>query len=319
MVDPLAPRWPDVPAGRGHYESYYVRAVHPGEPLGLWIRYTVLIPPDSGPVGQLWCTVFDRRAPGPRAIRADVGPVASGDGAWIRLGESRFGAADVVGGISTPAGSAQWSLGTTRGERPLLHLPRSWMYTARLPRTKLTSPGPVALFDGTLEIDGTTIRIESWPGMIGHNWGEQHAEQWIWLHAVGFEGRAADTWLDVAVGRVRLGRWLTPWVANGALSLDGERIRLGGLGRRIAVTAAPDRCEVRIPGPELAVTVSADAPEEAFASWDYANPDGAVHRVRNCSVADLTVRVESRGDAPVELTAPARGAYERGGPADRQG
>ena len=63
------------------------------------------------------------------------------------------------------------------------------MYTARLPRTKLLSPAPVAVFDGTLEVGGTTIGVDGWPGMVGHNWGEQHAEQWIWLHGLGFDGR----------------------------------------------------------------------------------------------------------------------------------
>jgi hypothetical protein len=188
------------------------------------------------------------------------------------------------------------------------------MYTARLPRTKLTSPAPAAVFDGTLVVGGTTIGVEGWPGMIGHNWGEQHAEQWIWLHGLGFSERGTDTWLDVAVGRVRLGPWVTPWVANGALSLDGERIPLGGLGRRIEVTASPDHCEVRIAGPKLTVTVSADAPAEAFALWDYANPDGSLHQVLNCSVADVSVCVERSGRPPVELSAAARGVYELGRP-----
>jgi hypothetical protein len=314
VADPVAARWPSVPAGRGHYESYYVRAVHPSEPRGLWIRYTVLIAPGSGPVGQLWCTLFDRSAPLPRAMRADAGPVTSGGDAWIRLGDSSFGATRVVGGMSTPAGAANWSLHATADEHPLLHLPRAWMYTARLPRTKLTSPAPIALLDGTLDVDGTRIQVEGWPGMIGHNWGEQHAEQWIWLHGLGFAGRGSDTWLDVAVGRVRLGPWVTPWVANGALSLDGERMPVGGLGRRMSVAASSDRCELRIPGRKGTVSASASAPPTAFATWDYANPDGSLHRVLNCSVADLSARVERPGREPVELTAPARAAYELGRP-----
>ena len=319
VVDPVAARWPGVPAGRGHYESYYVRAVHPTEPRGFWIRYTVLVAPGSRPRGQLWCTLFDRSAARPQAMRADAGPITTGGDAWIRLGDSSFDAAGIVGGMSAPAGSANWSLRVTNGEQALLHLPLSWMYTSRLPRTKLTSPAPIALFDGTLEVDGTTIQVEGWPGMIGHNWGEQHAEQWIWLHGLGFDGRGTDTWLDVAIGRVRMGPWVTPWTANGALSLDGERIPLGGLGRRVSVTASSDRCEVRIPGRKVTVSVSAGATAEAFATWDYASPDGSLHRVLNCSVADLRARVARPGHAPVELTAPARAVYELGRPIQGQG
>jgi hypothetical protein len=186
------------------------------------------------------------------------------------------------------------------------------MYGARLPRTKLLSLSPATVFDGTLEVDGETIDVAGWPGMVGHNWGEQHAASWIWLHGLSFDGRGADTWLDVAVGRIALGPVTTPWVANGALSLDGERHVLGGLGRRAAVVADGDHCVLRLPGKGVTVTAAAAAPADAFVAWDYADPDGSEHRVVNCSVADLTVRVERPGAKPVELSAPHRAAYELG-------
>ena len=43
--------------------------------------------------------------------------------------------------------------------------------------------------------------------MIGHNWGAEHAERWIWLHGVFEQG----AWLDKALGRVKVGPVLTPW------------------------------------------------------------------------------------------------------------
>ena len=80
--------------------------------------------------------------------------------------------------------------------------------------------------------------LDGWPGMAGHNWGAQHAETWLWLHGIAFAG-AAGAWLDLAVGRVRVAGRTTPWIANGALELDGRRHVLGGLrarggGRRAA-------------------------------------------------------------------------------------
>jgi hypothetical protein len=315
VVDPVTPRWPGAGRGRGHYESYFLRAVHPTEPRGVWLRYTVTISPAGRPEGQLWFTLFDRDAPRPRAARVDAGEATTGEGAWIRLGSSSFGAAEITGEARTTDLSARWSLRVTTDERPLLHLPRHWMYTARLPRTKLTSPAPAALFDGTLEVDGERITVHGWPGMVGHNWGEQHAERWIWLHGLAFDGAGHEAaWLDVAVGRIRLGPVVTPWVANGVLSLAGTRVPLGGVGRRVVVRAGPDGCELRIPGPSAAVTVSATAPTDAFVAWDYADPDGTPHQVLNCSVADLAVRVERPGQEPVHLRAPGRGAYELGAP-----
>lgn len=312
LADPAAARWPTVRPGRGHYESYYLRAVHPTQPRGVWIRYTVTAPPGGTPTGQLWFTLFDRDAGRPRAVRVDVGEVSTGAGSWIRLGESTFGPADIVGEARSPGLSASWSLRSRSAEPVLEHLPRDWMYRARLPRTKLLSLSPSAEFDGTLQVDGETIDIAGWLGMVGHNWGEQHAASWIWLHGLGFDGHGTGTWLDVAVGRIALGPVTTPWVANGVLSLDGERLVLGGLGRRVAVAADDDHCVLRLPGKDVTVTATAAAPADAFVEWDYANPDGSEHRVVNCSVADLTVRVERPGAEPVELAGPHRGAYELG-------
>jgi hypothetical protein len=309
LADPTAPRWPGVADGRGHYESYYLRAVDPTGTRGVWIRYTVSVAPDGEPNGQLWFTLFDRSTSAPRAVRVDAGRASTGPDNWIRMGDCTFGPTRVSG----RAESVSWSLRWRDADPPLAHLPRDWMYRARLPRTKLLSLSPSALFDGTVSVDGESIEVAGWRGMVGHNWGEQHAEQWIWLHGVGFQG-ASDAWVDLAVGRVRIGPVVTPWVANGAVSLDGERIRLGGLGRRATVDAATVGCELRIPFTGGSVTATASAPSGAFVEWDYAdpNPGHPAHRVLNCSVADLTMTVTRRGGVPVELRAPGAAAYEWG-------
>ena len=52
-------RFPDVPHGKGHYESFYLKACHPSEPLGIWIRYTVHKHSNKEPKGSLWFTLFD--------------------------------------------------------------------------------------------------------------------------------------------------------------------------------------------------------------------------------------------------------------------
>jgi hypothetical protein len=308
MRAPEAPRWPQVRRGRGHYESYYLRAVHPTEPRGVWIRYTVTVPPGGPPAGQLWCTLFDRSLPAPRAVRVDAGVPTTGDGAWIRLGGSAFG----PGAVDGAAGSSRWSLRWRTQEEPLLHLPSRWMYSAPLPRTKLLSLSPSAVFDGTVHVDGEQIDLTGWRGMLGHNWGAEHASRWIWLHAVGFPGAGPGTWLDVAIARVRLGPLTTPWIANGALCLDGMRVPLGGR-RTVSVTETEDRCDVRLPtagGGSVYATVQ--APSAAFARWDYPQPSGSASTVVNCSVADLRMEVALKGLPSVELTGSGRAVYELG-------
>jgi hypothetical protein len=136
--------------------------------------------------------------------------------------------------------------------------------------------------------------------VIGHNWGAEHAERWIWLHGVRFEG-APDAWLDVALGRVKVGPLTTPWIANGALHLDGERRRVGGLGRRARVDEHADGGRIEVGG--ITIEVSA-AP---LVSWVYSDPSGGEHRSTNCSIASIALTVGGR-----TLRAEHGGAWELG-------
>ncbi len=301
---PTEARFPALPAAAGHYESFYLKACHPAEPIGVWIRYTVHKRPGAPPNGSLWVTLFDASADGPRAHKATLPGPSAGAGDWIRVGEAPMREGTAKGSIE----GAEWDLTFTTREPPLFHLPRGWMYKARLPRTKLLSPMPAARFDGSLAVDGRSLAVDGWRGMIGHNWGAQHAERWIWLHGLTSGGE----WLDAALGRVKLGRLTTPWVASGALSLGGRREPLGGPGRRVEVSEAPDRCDFRLPGKGLQVLGSVQAARKDVVGWVYADPDGSEHHTVNCSIADMRLRVERDGQAPVELVVDGGAAYELG-------
>jgi hypothetical protein len=298
-VDPTAARFPAVPAGSGHYESFYLKLCHPSEPLGAWIRYTVHKHPGREATGSLWFTLFE--ASGPHAAKLTVPGPESGGEDWLRVGEARVGADGASGSIG---GEAAWQLAFEDAEEPLFHLPAAWMYRARLPRTKLLSPAPAAGFSGSVTVDGREIDVDGWRGMAGHNWGVQHAERWIWLHGITEDG----DWLDAAIGRVKLGPLTTPWVANGALSVAGDRHVL----RRARVTELPDRCTFRLSGGGVEVRGTVDAPRERFVGWVYADPDGSEHHAVNCSIADMRLRVSRRGGASSELVVRGGAAYELG-------
>jgi hypothetical protein len=301
---PTEARFPGVPASAGHYESFYLKACHPEEPLGVWIRYTVHKRPGAEPKGSVWFTLFDAGADGPRAQKVTLSGPQAGGGEWIRVGEAALrpgGAAGALDGIS-------WELHFEGGEPPLFHLPRDWMYGAALPRTKLLSPVPAARFDGSLSVDGRTVAVEGWPGMIGHNWGAQHAERWIWLHGES----ASGDWLDAAIGKVKLGPLTTPWIGNGAISLGGARHALGGPGRRIRVSETPERCDFVLPGAGLRVRGTVSAARKDVVGWVYADPDGSEHHTTNCSIADLRLSVERTEAAQTELVVSGGAAYELG-------
>jgi hypothetical protein len=297
-LDPTAARFPAVPARAGHYESFYLKLCHPSEPLGAWIRYTVHKRPGAAPNGSLWFTLFEPG--GPRAAKLTLPRPETGDGGWLRVGEARIGSDGARGSV----GGAEWELSLEAAEAPLLHLPAAWMYRAPLPRTKLLSPAPAARFSGRLVVDGRAIDVDGWRGMAGHNWGSQHAERWIWLHGLTPDG----DWLDAAVGRIRLGPVTTPWVANGALSIAGDRYAL----RRARVTEYPDRCTFRLSGRGVEVRGTVEAPRGRFVGWIYADPDGSEHHTVNCSIADMRLRVSRRGGASSELVVDGSAAYELG-------
>jgi hypothetical protein len=301
--DPTEARFPSVPVEAGHYESFYLKACHPQEPIGVWIRYTVHKRPGAPPNGSLWVTLFDGAGQGPRAHKATVpGPTSGAD--WITVGEALMRSGAAQGSID----GAEWDLRFSSSEPALFHLPRGWMYRTRLPRTKLLSPVPAARFDGSLTVDGRPLRVDGWRGVIGHNWGAQHAERWIWLHGLTAEG----DWLDAAMGKVKLGRLTTPWVASGALSLGGRRERLGGPGRKLEVRETPERCDFLLTGRGLRVRGGVQAPRKDFVGWVYADPDGPEHHTVNCSIADMGLTVARDGGPPTELTVQGGAAYELG-------
>ncbi len=328
--------FPSASIGAGMYESFYLRAVSPDEPVGAWIRYTVHKRPGQAPSGSLWCTVFDASAGPPFMQKHTTEDVTVPADGWIAIGpHARLGAKLTEGRIAIgrdarpdpgPVGpdegnsdEVRWSLRINPEAPELRHLKQAWLYKAPLPRTKLTSPTPAASFDGTIELPDRTLELRGWQGMIGHNWGSEHAERWIWLHGIGFE-EDPSAWLDVALGRVLVAGRLTPWMASGAISLDGRRTRLGGLGARgLKVAESASRCTLSLPG-EGGLTVEAhiDMPQGVAAGWRYADPDGGEHDVVNCSVAALALNVRPRtpkgtsGSAARTLHTRHGGAYELG-------
>lgn len=313
-ADAATARFGAIEAG---YESYYLRATAPEGGRGFWVRYTVGVSPGEEPSGSLWFTWFDRA--GPTATKLTSADVVGGDasvGSWIQVAGAAIGEGRATGVIGEAQGrpSARWDL-VFAGASVLEHLDRAWMYSAPLPRTKPVSLHPMARFSGTVTIDGRDHSVDQWPGMVGHNWGSQHAERWIWLHGMCFDGHGDDTWIDVVLGRIKLGPVMLPWVASGAICIEGQRLALGGLGRMRAtdVSERPTRARLTLPGPGGAsVDVDVGADRDCFVGWTYADPDGHTHDVANCSIADIEVTVGCPHRPTLRLRASGTAAFELG-------
>jgi hypothetical protein len=132
----------------------------------------------------------------------------------------------------------------------------------------------------------------------------------VWLHAAGF-GAAPEVWLDLVLARIRVGPARSPWTAMGALSLAGDRIVLGGLGRRPRVDARPGRLTAGVPSPharlQLSVTTGADDP----VAVPYTDPRGGTRTVRHAALAGVELIVRRPGHRELTLSS-SRGAYEYG-------
>ncbi len=311
-----SPIFPRAPARAGMYESFYLRAVAPDEPLGAWIRHTVHKRPGHRARGSVWCTLFDARRGRPFMHKLTTDGLEVPPGGWIAVtGAGAEGACMTPGRAQGRCGAASWSLRWSSHEPELRHLGSELLYRSPVPRTKLTSPAPRASFSGTVEVEGgEPIEVHDWPGMVGHNWGSEHAERWIWLHALEF-AQAPEAWLDLALGRIKLAGVLSPWIANGALSLGGRRYRLGGLGARgLSVRENVEGCALRVTGERgLALDARVGVPAGTAAGWRYADPDGSGHDVVNCSIASVELDVRLPGEAAARVLRCAHGgAYELG-------
>jgi hypothetical protein len=309
------PRFPKVAAKAGHYESFYIKACPPGGGQGLWIRHTVHKRPGAEPNASIWFVFFDREAEAPRATKVTVpaGDLSTPAGSWIRVAGAEIGPGRASGKVATDALEASWELMFDGDAEPCKYLPADWLYEAPVPRTKFVAPYPDASFTGRLEIDGDTIELDRWAGMIGHNWGSEHAERWVWLEGTGFEG-TEGTYFDAGAARIKIGSWITPWVPSGMLALEGERHRLGGFGkiRSASVEESAGECAFVLPGRDIVVRGRVSAPRKDFVGWVYADPDGPEHNTINCSVADLELTVERPALPARELKLAAGAAYELG-------
>jgi hypothetical protein len=297
----------------GRYESWFLSArdAEPGQPpRAVWIRHT-RHRAAAAPTGSaaLWCTVFDPAGGPPRAVKQSLPdfPASADAGPNGFRGEAR-----------ARGRMAEWELGLTGGGTPLRHLRPGALYRLPVPRTKLEAPVPDGIASGHVVLDGAQLEVVGWRATVGHNWGAEHAEHWVWLHAAGFEDEP-ETWLELAIARVRIGGVLIPWIANGAVSVGGRRFRIGGLGRvsGVRVIAAPGRLEAIVPGERVEIRVAVHADLDQTVGFKYAGVGAdAVNgerEVLHAGLAEVRLGVRRPGRSSAEFATAFGGAYELGG------
>jgi hypothetical protein len=283
------------------YESWFVSARDPVSPRALWIRHTRHRPRQGPESVALWCTIVDRDLGQPPVV---VKQVFGAFPPSAVAGPGRF-----RGQAELAEQTARWDLAITGEQPPLRPLRPPVLYRAPLPRTKLEATVPDGQVTGTLDVDGRRVAVSGWRGTVGHNWGSEHADSWVWLHAADF-GTAPELWLELVLARIRVGPARSPWTAMGALSLSGERIVLGGLGRRPRVDAGPGRLTADVPSPGARLQLSVITDEDPVAV-SYTDPHGGSRAVTHAALASVELTLHRPGDRELTLSS-SRGAYEYG-------
>lgn len=305
-----APRFPHVKANAPHYESYFARAAAPDGGSAFWLRHTSHQRPGHGQTASLWLTLFD--GDDVRAGKVTVPGAAGAGAAYFAIPRASIDRDGARGQLRSPTLDADWSFGFNGTDAEQLHLPARWLYRTPLPRTKSATPHPGVTFAGRLG----PFDITGWKGLVSHNWGSEHAARWIWIHAI-----LPDGWLELVAARIAVGRWLTPWVATGALQLDGRRHRLGGLrhARHTRIEAHTTEVGLTLGGEGVRLRLRLAAPSVRFVCWRYADPAGPEHDTAHCAVADLRLDVDRQGEPPRRLQVRSAASYEHGGPAGGHG
>ena len=240
-------RYPGLAAGAGHYESFFLRANRPSGGESVWIRYTIDRPPGADATASLWLTWFDAASPAPLAAKASFPPrLVFPPGGYIAIGEASLTPGHATGSIAREGGELGWDLNSTTARTPSTTCRADGCIRGRSrgPRSARRTRARGSRASCASGIEPSTSMAG--PGMVGHNWGSEHAERWVWIDATGIDGGTG--FLDLVAGRVRVAGRLLPWIANGVIEFEGKRHRLGGFSRDPVVPSAGGRDRRHVQG-----------------------------------------------------------------------
>lgn len=297
----------------GHYESWFLRANHPSEPVAFWIRYTVLSPRGRprDAVGELWAIVFDERRKLVHARKAELPLSQCQFGAGplhVRIGKAVLDEQRLRGS----AGELRWDLQYEGSSDPLLLLPRE-LYQSGFPRAKAVVGRPLARFTGTIGIGDEIVVVRDWVGSQNHNWGSRHTDRYAWGQVAGFDD-APDVFLECVTAKVKVGPFHTPWSTMVVVQgLPEGPLAINRLGRSLRAKASVDVSgfrwlfDTRNDGTRVRGLI--EAPAESFAALRYGNPPGGTKTCLNTKLARCELRIERGGSARVVRTA-HRAAFE---------
>lgn len=291
-------------SGRGHYESFYVRAHHPDRRLGLWLKFNLLEPTGhpEGLEGELWGVWFDgergRHVVAVQVLPREAVQVRRGDHA-LRLGDAALELRpDTLTEHARVAGAGHtlaWDVRLRQEAPPVVLFPSAWMYEGGFPRKKVLTPIPRGRLDGWIEVDGERHALDGWEGLHGHNWGNEHAFRYAYGNGLFPDGAYVDGFST----RLQMGPVITPWLSMLVVRLpDGREFRFNRPGRWLAGRPRTDvlRWELDLPGSRgTRARLAMSARTEDAVCLCYRYPDGRHGFCVNTKFGRGTLRVQEHG------------------------
>lgn len=311
--------------GRGHVESYFLRANDPQRPRALWLKATILAPLVGEPVAEMWLVAFDGELqrhfahkltfPFARAslIGDELGArIAAGD--WLLELSSRGSAR---GSIASAEGRAAFDLRFCPGPgavaAPLAILPSRFLREGPFPRSKLLTPFPWLVFDGTLDVFGERWDLTDWNGMQGHNWGREHAFEYAWGQCFFPASKGApEAMVEGFTGRIKIAGRPTPQLSAMVVRRGTRTYSFDTVFDfwRQEAHVGPERWTLSLSGPDGDVRLRMDADARPMACLGYANPDRSLAYCFNTKLADVHLEVHPRREPSFTCTSAHGGALE---------
>lgn len=301
--------------GKGHYESWFLRANAPDAARAFWIRYTLFVPENSRrpSLGELWAIWFDGDRNQVVAVKDEL-PLDDCEFAAetmdVRIGQSRLGQRALNGRAELGDNRISWSLSHEGGTEALLFLPEN-LYQASLPKAKSVVSRPLVTFQGELHVNGERHDISGWRGSENHNWGSKHTDQYAWGQVAGFEGRP-DAFLECITARVRIGPVPSPWLTIACLKLGDETLCFNRIGTALKARGRYEffdwQWRTAAGGDTLEAHIN--APREHFAALTYYNPPGGAKTCLNSKIARCELSLQRASGEQILLHSPHGAAFE---------
>ncbi|MBI4818206.1 MAG: hypothetical protein HY791_18225 [Deltaproteobacteria bacterium] len=231
LLDACRPRF--TSATRGHVESYFLRANHPTERKAFWLKATIFKPLHGPAIAETWAIVFDGAD---RFAERETVPLES---ARFRGSPPRIEAAKLEihvdgdgvakGSVSGPTGRAEidlaWTVEAGSLGAPLCLLPLESLLDGPFPKSKLLTPYPSLVFRGQISAPGRTFAIDGWHGMLGHNWGKEHAHEYLWGQCNFLDGSGTAASAEAFTARIKVGPVVSPRISALVVRTRGHEYR----------------------------------------------------------------------------------------------